>query len=104
MDVPSLRQQHDIRKAEIVPNQNAFHSRLFYIRQSDEKVDLGEIVSFRSEFDANLDLKQATSGSKAKPDSFIDGIFGNKKFYLQIEMRFKEATAEEIKCQEKLKT
>lgn len=35
-----------------------FRSRIFYIRQSDERIDLGELLSFKSEFEADLDTKE----------------------------------------------
>ena len=33
-----------------------FRSRIFYIRQSDERVDLGELLTFKGEFEADLDI------------------------------------------------
>ena len=96
---PTLRPQHNIRRAEILPEENCFNSRLFYIRQSDERVDLGEIINFKSEFEANVDLNDIAGqdGTEKKKQS-LDSIYGNKKFYLEIQMRFKEASLQEIEC------
>jgi glycogen debranching enzyme len=101
---PTLRPQHNIRRAEILPEEYCFHSRLFYIRQSDERVDLGEIINFKSEFEANFELNEISGQeSTTKQKKTLESIFGTKKFYLEIQMRFKEASLEEIECQDKLK-
>ena len=55
-DIQPIKPQHDIRRAEIISDQFTFCSRVFYIRQSDERVDLGEVCSFKAEFEADVDL------------------------------------------------
>lgn len=69
---------------------------MFYIRQSDERVDLGEVINFRTEFEANLDL--ATLNEANSVHKNLDHIYGSKKFYLEIQMCFKEASQDEIEC------
>lgn len=71
-------------------NELCFHSRVFYIRQSDERVDLGEVINFKTEFEANLDL--ATLSETNSVHKSLEHIYGTKKFYLEIQMCFKEAT------------
>lgn len=44
-----------------------------------------------------------TGNSQDRLDQCYESIFGSKKFYLEIEMRFKEASHDEIDCQDKLK-
>ena len=79
----------------------SFHSRVFYIRQSDERVDLGEIVSFKSEYEADLDLTllDQTNGSLKS----LESVYRTKKLYLEVQMCFKEASSEEIASHEKVK-
>lgn len=80
--MPSIKPQHNIRRAETLSDEMCFHSRIFYIRQSDERVDLGEIISFRTEFEANLDLSSLNEANGVQKS--IENIFGTKKFYLEI--------------------
>ena len=93
-EVPMLRPHHDIRRAELCQQALCFHSRIFYIRQSDERVDLGEILNFKAEFEANLDIDALANTSKSLQCQ--ESIFGSKKFYIEIEMCFKEANQSEI--------
>ena len=90
----TIRAQHNIRRAETLLEELCFHSRIFYIRQSDEKVELGEVINFKTEFEANIDLSTLKEVEGARKCQ--DNIYGTKKFYLQIEMLFKEATNDEI--------
>ena len=59
---------------------------MFYIRSSDERVSLGEIINFRSEFEAAFPATTNEVGG---------GLFG-QKFYLEVQLYFKEATQAEI--------
>ena len=75
-----------MRRAEILPEENAYNSRVFYIRSSDERVAIGEIINFRSEFEAAFPATAKEAGG---------GLFG-QKFYLEVQLYFKEATQAEI--------
>ena len=67
-------------------------------------MDLGEIINFKSEFEANVDLKEISGqDDSTKHRKTLENIFGTKKFYLEIQMRFKEASHEEIESHDKLK-
>ena len=59
---------------------------MFYIRSSDERVSLGEIINFRAEFEAAFPATKKESGG---------GLFG-QKFHLEVQLLFKEATQAEI--------
>ena len=64
-------------------------------------MDLGEVLSFKTEFEANLDL--ATLNEANGVQKSLESIYGSKKFYLEIQMCFKEATQQEIESQDNLK-
>lgn len=58
-------------------------------------MDLGEILSLRTELDADIELNALHD--PAKTAKALDRIFNGTKLFLEVEMLFKEATMEEIK-------
>ena len=70
-----------------------FQSRVFYIRASEERTDLGEILSFESEIEADIDL----NGQEASQRSS-----GAQQFFLEVGLYFKNASKEEIANQDNI--
>ena len=76
-----------------------FQSRVFYIRASEERTDLGEILSFESEIEADIDL----NGHEAAQKSGGAGrFFRSQQFYLEVGLYFKNATKDEIANQDNI--
>ena len=59
------------------------------------------MIHFKSEFEANLDLAKLKDENGAQKS--LKDIFDSKKYYIEIQMRFKEAAQTEIECQDNLK-
>ena len=83
-----------MRRPEIIGNDCSYNTKVFYIRSSDENVQLGEIVNFKSEFEAAFPASKKEVGG---------GLF-SQKFYLEVSLYFKEATSKEIESIENLKS
>ena len=82
-----------MRRPEIVATECSYNSKVFYIRSSDENVLLGEIVNFKTEFEAAFPASKKELGG---------GLFG-QKFHLEVSLLFKEASPEEIESIDNLK-
>jgi len=59
------------------------------------------VIHFKSEFEANLDLARLQDANGAQKS--VKDIFDSKKYYIEIQMRFKEAAQSEIESQDNLK-
>lgn len=75
-----------MRRPEIINEDCSYNSKVFYIRSSDENVSLGEIVNFKSEFEAAFPASKKELGG---------GLF-SQKFHLEVSLHFKEASQKEI--------
>ena len=62
---------------------------------------MGELLSFKSEFEADLDIVELARPSGAM--NCRESIFGTKKFFLEVQMLFKEASQQEIENVDKVK-
>ena len=96
-NAPTLRPQHNIRRAETLSDELCFHSRIFYIRQSDERVDLGEVISFKTEFEANLDLAALNEANGVQKS--LESIYGSKNSTLRFKCALKRPRRKRSRAQ-----
>jgi hypothetical protein len=75
--IPSYIPPHFLRKAETCKKDNTYCSKVFYVRYSEENVQMGEIICFKTEIESDKDIS-------------------SYEFMLEVELHFWEATSEEI--------
>jgi len=70
-----------LKKAESSKKDNSYTSKVFYVRYSDEVVNLGEIICFKSEVEAEVSKEEFEEDTE---------------YFLEIGLHFLEATEVEI--------
>lgn len=87
--------QHNLRSGECDRLAgNLYRSKVFYIRFSDENVRINEVIAFKTELETFFQLERAEESAKQQTS-----LKQHPKFFLEIDLYFKEATPLEISNQ-----
>jgi hypothetical protein len=90
--------QHNLRGGECDRLAgNLYRSKVFYIRYSDENVRINEVIAFKTELETFFTLERAEESSKLQTSQRQP-----PKFFLEIDLYFKEATPQEIANQQNI--
>lgn len=97
-DVSRFMRQHNLRGGECDRLAgNLYRSKVFYIRYSDENVRINEVISFKTELETFFTLERAQESGKLQTS-----LKQPPKFFLEIDLYFKEATPQEIANQQNI--